>query len=304
MDDPQIYRPPANHDNDIKKMGLYLTAGILVFVVIVILFVAFADKLAKKIPFSAEQQFVKPYEKILSKYFSDSPLPEEKAIERYISDMVADISVQMALPKDHAVKVHYINDGTTNAFVTLGGHMFIFRGLLESMPDENSLAMVVAHELAHIKNRDPLAAMGRGFAIQLAYSFVTGDYSSGLGLQVDGGEIGLLYFSREQESTADIMAINTLASRYGHVQGFDTFFRSILEDVNEESMNEKSSIDIDEWLATHPSLKKRIERLEQYAKEHNYKTQGRVVSLPVWLKENMELIKKARRLEEIKKDHG
>lgn len=109
MDDPQIYRPPANHDNDIKKMGLYLTAGILVFVVIVILFVAFADKLAKKIPFSAEQQFVKPYEKILSKYFSDSPLPEEKAIERYISDMVADISVQMALPKDHAVKVHYIN---------------------------------------------------------------------------------------------------------------------------------------------------------------------------------------------------
>ena len=64
--------------------------------------------------------------------------------------------------------MHYDASDTVNAFATLGGHVVIYRGLLEKLPNENVVAMVVAHEIAHIKHRDPVAALGRGVAITLA----------------------------------------------------------------------------------------------------------------------------------------
>ena len=89
-----------------------------------------------------------------------------------------------------------------NAFATLGGHVFVCRGLMETLEDENSLAMIIGHELAHIKNRDPIVGMARGLTIQMLYSYITGDYSS-LNVSGLGSELGLSYFSREQEYSSD-----------------------------------------------------------------------------------------------------
>ena len=44
--------------------------------------------------------------------------------------------------------VHAVQDPTVNAFATLGGHVFVFTGLVDSLDSENGLAMVLAHELA------------------------------------------------------------------------------------------------------------------------------------------------------------
>src|SRR5690606_14951325 len=111
--------------------------------------------------------------------------------------------------------------------------LFVYNGLLKEMPDENSLAMVLAHELAHIKNRDPVAAMGRGLAMTMLYAFATGDYSAGADLASVGGELGMARFSREQEKVADLAALQTIHSHYGHVGGYDNFLdfaRELLDD--------------------------------------------------------------------------
>lgn len=42
-----------------------------------------------------------------------------------------------------------INDGTKNAFVLPGGKVFVFRGLFQVCPDDDSLATVLGHEIAH-----------------------------------------------------------------------------------------------------------------------------------------------------------
>src|SRR5690606_27937916 len=94
---------------------------------------------------------------------------------------------------------------------------------LKEMPDENGLAVVVAHELAHIKNRDPVAAMGRGLAMALMYAFATGDYSAGADIASFGGELGIAKFSRDQEKAADLAAIQVIQHHYGHVGGYDSF---------------------------------------------------------------------------------
>jgi predicted Zn-dependent protease len=38
-----------------------------------------------------------------------------------------------------------------NAFATVGGHVFVCRGLLEALADEDAVAAVLAHEIAHIQ---------------------------------------------------------------------------------------------------------------------------------------------------------
>ena len=77
-----------------------------------------------------------------------------------------------------AVTVHYDPAGTVNAFATAGGNLVFYRGLLERMPHENALAMVVAHEIAHVLHRDPLAALGGGVASTVALLVLTGNAGS------------------------------------------------------------------------------------------------------------------------------
>ena len=296
--EPQYYQPPENHHDHIHKMVIWLSVFFGSLVLLVILIIAFADRLAKQLPFSAEEQFIRPYEAMAGYFFDEEPLQEEKEIERYLGDLANELALAIDLPENYNLKVHYLDNGTVNALATLGGHIFIFRGLLEAMPDENSLAMVLAHEIAHIKHRDPLAAMGRGFALQMIYSFTSGDYSSGVGLTIEGSEIGLLYFSREQEKAADLLAVDALAKHYGHTAGYATLFEYILSDLDEESVNEDSVIDLEEWLSTHPKLQSRIDAMKNYIEENRYTLEGDASALPVWIESHIKEIKKQKRIKE------
>ena len=50
----------------------------------------------------------------------------------------------MDLPKDMSITVHYSTDKTVNAMATLVGNIIIFQGLIDVLPNENALAMVMA----------------------------------------------------------------------------------------------------------------------------------------------------------------
>jgi Zn-dependent protease with chaperone function len=119
--------------------------------------------------------------------------------------------------------------------------------------------MVLAHELAHVKHRDPVAAMGRGFAIQMLYGFVTNDYSGSADMLSLSGEVGMSFFNRDQEKQADLKALTALNNHYGHVAGHADFFKSMLE----EAKGEEDLGSMAEWLQTHPELQKRIDYLDE-----------------------------------------
>lgn len=46
-------------------------------------------------------------------------------------------------------EIHVIDDDTKNAFVIPGGKVFVFRGLLSICQDDDGLAAVLGHEIAH-----------------------------------------------------------------------------------------------------------------------------------------------------------
>ncbi|MDR2897416.1 MAG: M48 family metalloprotease [Spirochaetaceae bacterium] len=55
--------------------------------------------------------------------------------------------------------VQILNTSEINAFATSGGHIFVTRGLLECADSEDSLAAVLAHEVAHIQLQHSLKSI-------------------------------------------------------------------------------------------------------------------------------------------------
>ena len=92
---------------------------------------------------------------------------------------------------------------------------------IRSYYDENALAMVIAHEMAHIKHRHPVMALGRGVVIGLFLASLSGfNGDRVVGRIVNNtGMLTLLKFNRDQEREADRTALAAVAGNYGHVAG-------------------------------------------------------------------------------------
>ncbi|MFT5540877.1 MAG: Zn-dependent protease with chaperone function [Glaciecola sp.] len=263
---PVYYQPPAEHENHYQQMVKWLAISLTSLFVLACLFIVFADRILIYLPFSAEKKFVKPYEDATRYLYSDEHGAEREAIETYLDQLTADLATNMDLPEDMQIEVHYLDSDAVNAFATLGGHVFICRGLLETLDDENSLAMVISHEIAHVKNRDPIVGMARGLTIAMLYSYFTGDYSS-LDVSGLGSELGLSYFSREQERKADELGIQALHEHYGHVAGYDSLFSALQVEQENNANDDSQSVN---WFSSHPDLDERINSLSEQARTNNW----------------------------------
>lgn len=285
----RVYTTPVDHDDDIRNMIIGLAGFFSLLMVVVISVVVYASDLAKLLPFSVEQRFVKPYEAMADYWFDEAPSSEHQEVQASLQALSDELALSMQLPSDFELQVHYVDTDQVNAIATLGGHMFVFRGLLEVMPDENSLAMVLAHEIAHVKHRDAMAGLGRGLALQMFYSFISGDYSAGVDIALQTGEIGILYFSREQERQADEAALEALSEHYGHVYGYDQLFQYLSEHYEDDdakstdtsdTLNSKAmNLTELEWFSSHPDLQERIDSLTQIAQSKGWPQEGDVTPL-------------------------
>lgn len=228
-----------------------------------------AQWIAPRVPFSVEEQVAAPYVKSLH---------DGGEAQSYLQALADRLARAQGLPRDIGVRVHYEDGPVVNAFATLGGHIVIHAGLIAAMPDENSLAMVIAHEVAHVHHRHPVQAMGRGLAIGVMLSAV----SSGIGGSVasrtmgDAGLLTALVFNRAQEEQADATALRSLAGVYGHVGGAGELFRRMRESVD---MPQPPKL-----LSTHPLTDERIARIGMLARENGWSEEGARTPLPDFLR--------------------
>jgi len=184
-------------------------------------------------------------------------------ITAYLQDLANKLALAQELPEPIKITVHYIDQPVVNAFATIGGHVFIYQGLIDAVESENGLAMVVAHEIAHIKNRHPIVALSRGLGLGVILSLLTGVGGDSFSTNL-AGHVNLLTslaFSREQESESDIEAYNTLLKYYGHGLGATELFAELIKTGRETSLPE--------LLHSHPLSQKRIERLEKMGESSN-----------------------------------
>lgn len=258
----------TSKEHPLKEFFILLT-GILAVIAVAVITISFmAEKLAVYIPYSVEKELLSG-----RTLFTDDNNPEVAA---YLKDLSDKLAAFMEMPENMEITVHYMDEEIENAFATIGGHIYIYRGLVNLLPNENALSMVVAHEMAHIKHRHPIIAMGRGVVIGLLLAGITGfsgDYFVGQVVS-DAGIITLLSFNRDQERDADVTALTAVAGHYGHIAGSQDLFETLLK------LEEKHPATPPEFLRTHPLSEKRIENIRHLAKKNNWRTEGTLTAIP------------------------
>ena len=132
----------------------------------------------------------------------------------------------------------------------------MFTGLLDRVKSENGLSFVLAHELAHISNRDHLRALGRGLVLFGISAILTGSDSGLSGVLAPATHLGQAKYSREREALADAKALQILNCRYGHAGGATELFESL-------SKEDADSSRLSHYLASHPSMHARIDALRR-----------------------------------------
>ena len=231
------------------------------------------DWLAEYVPYE--------YEKSIAKSFKSNEA-ERNLVDDYLQSLSDEVARQMDLPEGMDITAHYVDQDIVNAMATLGGHIFIYRGLLEKLPHENALVMLLGHEIGHIKLRHPIRGLGKGVVISLALAALLGQSSdAATGLLVDTSTLTLLSFSREQEELADIEGLQASNNYYQHVEGVDDLFMVLIDEQDEQGVH------VPQIMSSHPDTKRRISLINQVANEHQWLSNGALIQIPEDVKKKL-----------------
>lgn len=211
--------------------------------------------LARFIPYSAEQRWVG--ERVLAPVESNHDRAAIAAVEADLQRLAEDLAQHMDLPPGMRPVVHWSDAVAPNAFATLGGHIVVTRGLYSRMPSENALAMVVAHELAHLRERDPISALGGSATLVLGLVLLGGDVDALVPHVAQAVQLG---YSRRAEQNADEAAVRAVKAHYGHAGGTAAVFE-IFQKYASTARNATPTL-----LSTHPADAERIARLQDAAR--------------------------------------
>ena len=175
---------------------------------------------------------------------------------------IADRMVEELRDPDLAfdLRVDLIDMDIPNAVALPGGRILIFRGLLSTAPSADTLAGILAHEIAHVEQRHGLQHVLRSIGlIQFAGNAVGGGID-GLEtaetiVELSSGLL-ILKHSRDHEREADSIAISKLRRTGRSAQGYLEYFE--LDPAEYGDLPESMG-----WISTHPLGTERIEILER-----------------------------------------
>lgn len=195
---------------------------------------------------------------ILNQYGGEYELPIQQRL--WVEEVFRRL-VECTERKDVEYNLTILNSSAPNAFALPGGYIFLTKGLLRILlNDENKLAAVLGHEIAHVEKRHGINAVFRqmGLTVLLEVGVIWLDLVSADVLRV--GSVTLLQllqlgWGREAEFEADIlgqdMAVRAGFDSVGGVSALD-------------SLAEQNKFDLPmKIFRTHPDIKNRRTRLEE-----------------------------------------
>lgn len=201
------------------------------------------------------------------------PVMKDPAIVHYVKT----VAYRIAAHSDLHIPLHVyvLNGNTINAFSIGGGYLFVYRGLLNAVQDEDELAGVIGHETAHIVCRHSFRKMRNARiasilmdAAQFAGMFLTGGVSSigayyleeyamqygysGLGMLIS---LRLLGISRKYELEADHLGMQYAWNAGYDPNGFIRLFSWMA--------NKLGYVDSLDWFYNHPPFYQRMVMSEE-----------------------------------------
>jgi predicted Zn-dependent protease len=163
------------------------------------------------------------------------------------------------------------DDRMINAFALPGGKVAVFTGILRLTRDDDGLATVMGHEVAHALQRHGAERMSRGILEQIAQVGTMAASAAGAidpaamqGLQSAYGVGVALPFNRKQESEADFVGLRLMAQA-GYDPRAAVPFWERMSGCPKQMIGKlcfRTQNAIPEFLSTHPSDATRINQIE------------------------------------------
>ena len=193
-----------------------------------------------------------------------TPISGDQGAQSYVRCVVGAITREIKTAGAPASwEVVLFQDESANAFALPGGKIGVHTGLLQVAKNQDQLATVIGHEVAHVlaghsneRASTELATQGAMEALSMLSGPASPGKSQVLAVLGVGAQVGvILPFSRAQESEADVMGLDLMASA-----GFDPRQGPTLW----ENMSKLGGAP-PELLSTHPSSATRIAALRERA---------------------------------------
>ncbi len=195
-----------------------------------------------------------------------------------VVDYVNDIGKRIlaTLPQQpFKYKFHVINDDVYNAFATPAGHIFIYTGLINAMDQEEEIAGILGHEIAHVYCRhisqriERQKKMGWANLAGLAAGVLLGVGGAGeaaqavtMGSQAATQSVELSY-GREDEMQADQFGVKFITGAGYSAEGL----LKILKKIRAKTWF--GSDQIPTYLKTHPAVEDRIAFIGSWIESYN-----------------------------------
>ena len=145
----------------------------------------------------------------------------------------------------YSYRVLVLDHGIVNAFALPGGHVVIFRGLIDQARSPEVIAGILAHEMGHVTGRHGTQALLRNISLAVLFDVLfedpTGGSLSGLGLALSN-----LSYGRDAEREADELALERLMDADITASGLADFFAKLKSDQGDTPP-------AFQLLSTHPS---------------------------------------------------
>ncbi|MBT8356680.1 MAG: M48 family metalloprotease, partial [Deltaproteobacteria bacterium] len=216
---------------------------------------AFIPKAALSITAAEEEELSREFMKVIYKKLK---FVEDPVIVNYVNKIGKKI-VSILPPQPFNYRFYVIEEDIFNAFATPAGHIFIYSGLMAAMENEEELAGILGHEIAHVFCRHISQKIDRSKKISIA---TLAGIAAGIFLGAEGaGEVGsavvvgsmaagqsmTLAYSREDERQADQIGLNYLTKAGYTGYGLLSVFKKI------RSKHWFGPEQIPTYLTTHPA---------------------------------------------------
>lgn len=188
------------------------------------------------------------------------PIVRDPDVVRYINvlgDSIARVSDDRAL----TWRFNVVDQPEINAFAVPGGHIYVYRGLIEKTTTMSELAGVLGHEIAHVTQRHSMEQMAKAQRANIGLSglclFVPSACQgvAGTVLQV-GAQAGFAKFSRDDEAESDRFGVAYVIRAGIDPRGIPSMFRILIAE------RERNPSSVDAFFASHPIEESRVANTE------------------------------------------
>ena len=171
---------------------------------------------------------------------SNGALCDGRAGREALDAVVAHLSAHTSGPFPYRVDV--LDTPLVNAVALPGGHILLFRGVLEAADSASEVAGILAHEMQHVNLRHGMQAVVRSYGISLL-----ADMMFGGGVMGDISSVLMTTsYSRDAETAADEGAIAALHDARIGTAGMARFFARL------KAQEDDSVFALPQLLSTHP----------------------------------------------------